>query len=185
MEEEINMKERKRKAKRKEKRENLNNEASDKKDYSKSDTDNEDRIQNNISEHTKETKREKNTNVVKEKKEKKKQALKKQKKAERHQDEEEKENVSKNPNIDEERLNEVVGVFIHECEVLGKNFIRQAHMINIAKVIKSTNTYLFFCIMVCMKGYRETKLLTFLKTSALKASAAKSELQRQMTNMLS
>ena len=178
MEEEINMKERKRKAKRKEKRENLNNEASDKKDYSKSDTDNEDRIQNNISEHTKETKREKNTNVVKEKKEKKKQALKKQKKAERHQDEEEKENVSKNPNIDEERLNEVVGVFIHECEVLGKNFIRQTHIINLAKII------IFLCYGL-YEGIQEKKLLTFLKTSALKASAAKSELQRQMTNMLS
>ena len=102
---------------------NLNN-SSKKENVSRSDTENDatDRIRNDISENVP---KEKNTNIVKEKKRKKPIINKPDKekdkdaKPQRKSRDKHKKVVEANPNVVKEESNEVIGVFIHECEVLG------------------------------------------------------------------
>ena len=111
--------ERKKKSKKKEiNDENLNNANGKKEILSKSDTENEERIQNDISDNPS---KEKNTNIVKEKRRKKREDKNKieQKKVSRKAKEKNKK-VEFDPNVTKQESPEVVGVFVHECEVLGK-----------------------------------------------------------------
>ena len=84
---------------------------------SKSDTENEERIQNDISDNPS---KEKNTNIVKEKRRKKREDKDKseQKKMSKKSKEKNKK-VEFDPNVTKQESPEVVGVFVHECEVLG------------------------------------------------------------------
>ena len=115
--ENIQKQERRRKSKRRELRSDLNN-VSERKDISKSDTENEDRIKNDISDSI--SHKEKNTNIVKERKKKKDVGRSKGKKFADKNKREEKEKQILDPNIESESNNEVTGVFIHGCEVLGE-----------------------------------------------------------------
>ena len=96
----------------------MNNANGKKEILSKSDTENEERIQNDISDNPS---KEKNTNIVKEKRRKKREDKNKieQKKVSRKAKEKNKK-VEFDPNVTKQESPEVVGVFVHECEVLGK-----------------------------------------------------------------
>ena len=97
----------------------LNNSAVKRENVSRSDTENEDRIKNDISEIPS-TSKEKNTNVVKEKKRKKAgtDGHKEKGKSEKKSRDKNKK-VDFDPNLSKQESNEVIGVFLHECEVLG------------------------------------------------------------------
>ena len=110
--------EKKKKSKKKEINEDYLNNVNSKKDIlCKSDTENEERIQNDISDNPS---KEKNTNIVKEKRKKKREDKDKteQKKISKKSKEKNKK-VEFDPNLTKQESPEVVGVFVHECEVLG------------------------------------------------------------------
>ena len=127
--------ERKKKSKKKENNdENLNNANGKKEILSKSDTENEERIQNDISDNPS---KEKNTNIVKEKRRKKREDKNKieQKKVSRKAKEKNKK-VEFDPNVTKQESPEVVGVFVHECEVLGNQPLQALNSV--------TKTQVFF-----------------------------------------
>ena len=113
----------------------LNNSTNKKENLSKSDPENEDRIQNDISDNPT---KEKNINIVKEKRRKKREDKDKneEKKVSRKSKEKNKK-VEFDQNRTKQESTEVVGVFIHECEVLGEieMFIKSLSL----KSLKSAN----------------------------------------------
>ena len=133
-----NIQKKRRKSKRKELRSDLNN-VSERKEVSKSDTENEDRIKNDISDSA--SHKEKNTNIVKERKKKKEAGRSKSKKFADRNKTDEKENQALDQNIESEAKNEVLGVFIHECEVLGKECAVQYAVVRQPLVIEMPMHY--------------------------------------------
>ena len=102
----------------------LNNAGERKDNIGKSDTENEDRIKNDISEHPGPAK-EKNTNIVKERRRKKgaERERRKTKNQEKPKSPARSELKEVDPNVAQPERNHVIGVFIHECEVLELDFL--------------------------------------------------------------
>lgn len=136
-------KEKKRKLKnkvRKHQETDLNN-VSEKKDngFNKSDTENEDRIKNDISDRPT---KEKNTNIAKEHRRKKGVEKEKRKRKEERKQKSIEKSEELDPNISRTESNNVIGVFIHECEVLELDFLVCHPVVKISIVDGSTGQLL-------------------------------------------
>ena len=101
----------------------LNNAGGRKENIAKSDTENEDRIKNDISDHH--PAREKNTNIVKERRRKK--GAEREKRKHKHEEKPQSpvrsDQKEIDPNLARAERNHVIGVFIHESEVLELDFL--------------------------------------------------------------